>query len=129
MSLDVRLIRVVDGVDNCVYESNITHNLGIMADDAGIYEGIWRPYMLMDGYDGGWDVLEEIEFERSITIQAEMLIDPIEEGLKRLVFSPSKYKKHNPENRWGSYAGLVKFVSEYLEALKEYPDAIVEVSR
>lgn len=27
----------------CLYDANITHNLNRMADEAGIYEHVWRP--------------------------------------------------------------------------------------
>jgi hypothetical protein len=29
-----------------VYNANITHNLGKMAEKAGLYETLWRPYRL-----------------------------------------------------------------------------------
>ena len=29
--------------DETVYDANITHNLGKMAGEAGIYEALWRP--------------------------------------------------------------------------------------
>ena len=29
-----------------LYSSNITHNLGKMANEDGIYEALWRPYQL-----------------------------------------------------------------------------------
>lgn len=107
MSLDVYL-KVVRPTE--VYWANVTHNLNTMAKEAGIYEALWRP--------------DEI----NIT-QAGQLIPLLEEGLKKLMEDPEKYKKLNPENGWGSYNGLVKFVTGYLEACKENPDAMVEVSR
>jgi len=51
------------------------------------------------------------------------------QGLHNLKIEPERYKKFNPENGWGSYDGLVKFVENYLNACYEYPDADVEVSR
>ena len=47
MSLDVYLKR--EGVET-VYCANITHNLNVMAGKAGIYEALWRPYKLIEGY-------------------------------------------------------------------------------
>ena len=40
MSLDVKL---VDENGDYLYEDNITHNLGQMADRADIYKCLWRP--------------------------------------------------------------------------------------
>jgi len=94
--------------DGCVYSSNITHNLNTMAEAAGIYKELWRP--------------EEIEITH-----AKMLIEPLAAGLKKLRDDPGKFKPFNPKNGWGSYEGLVAFVSEYLEMCREHPDAQVSV--
>jgi hypothetical protein len=98
------------GVDTRVYSSNITHNLGKMADAAGIYEHLWRP--------------EEI----GIT-HAKQLIEPLTNGLELLKSDPGKFEIHNPDNGWGNYEGLVAFVQSYLEACKQYPEASVSASR
>jgi len=95
---------------NEVYWANITHNLDKMAEAAGIYEHLWRP--------------DEIKITK-----AKELIEPLRQGLHNLKSEPERYKKFNPENGWGSYDGLVKFVENYLNACYEYPDANVEVSR
>jgi hypothetical protein len=95
---------------NEVYWANITHNLYKMAEAAGIYEHLWRP--------------DEIKITK-----AKELIEPLRQGLHNLKSEPERYKKFNPENGWGSYDGLVKFVENYLNACYEYPDADVEVSR
>ncbi len=96
--------------DDDAFSANITHNLNRMADAAGIYKELWRP--------------EEI----GITT-AEQLIAPLEAGLVRLKADPDKYAEFNPENGWGNYDGLVRFVSDYLAACKESPAALVRVSR
>lgn len=93
-----------------LYSRNITHNLGKMAEAAGIYQHLWRP--------------EEL----GITTAAQ-LIEPLRAGLKRLEESPAEFKKHNPANGWGAYEGLVDFVREYLDACEKYPNAIVRASR
>jgi hypothetical protein len=93
-----------------VYSANITHNLITMAEKAGIYEHLWRP--------------DEINITK-----ASQLIEPLKEGLDKLKSEPDKYKKFNPENGWGNYEGLVRFVENYLNACIEYPDADVDVSR
>lgn len=99
-----------DDDSNGVFHANITHNLGLMADKAGIYKPLWRA--------------EENEF-----IYANQLIEPLEKGLTTLKENPEKFKTYNPSNGWGSYEGLVYFVETYLEACKEYPNAKIETSR
>lgn len=107
MSLDVYLT-LPNGEE--VYTDNITHNLNKMADAAGIYNCLWRP--------------DEINITK-----ASELIEPLTEGLSKLMFHPEVYKAYNPENGWGSYDGLVKFVQEYLDECKDHPDAQVSVWR
>ena len=93
-----------------LFNANITHNLGEMARKAGIYHYLWRP--------------EEID----ITFASE-LIDPLTLGLEELKENPDTYKKLNPKNGWGCYEGFVEWVERYLEACKENPDALINVSR
>jgi hypothetical protein len=93
-----------------VYSRNITHNLGEMADKAGIYYACWRPE------EKGWKLAKDIT-------------PALERGLKDLKKRPEYYKKFNSENGWGLYEHFVPFVEEYLEACKEYPDAEIGVSR
>ena len=95
---------------NDVYSANITHNLGKMAEAAGLYEPLWRP--------------EEI----GIT-QAYQLIDLLVSGLRELCRDPERFRSLNPPNGWGDYEGLVSFVEKYLLACIKYPDATVEVWR
>jgi hypothetical protein len=93
-----------------VYSGNITHNLNTMAEAAGIYKHLWRP--------------DEIGIEL-----ASQLIEPLRAGLKSLRDYPETYKQFNPENGWGDYDGLVRFVAGYLAACEQHPDARVSVSR
>jgi hypothetical protein len=93
-----------------MYEANITHNLGRMAEAAGIYEHLWRP--------------EEIGITKAFE-----LIEPLTEGLQRLRDNPDHYKQFGPSNGWGSYDGLVDWVGRYLVACKDNPDGEIEVSR
>lgn len=93
-----------------VYSGNITHNLNKMADEAGIYEALWRP--------------EEINAHF-----AKELVPLLTDGLRKLLDEPDKFKQFNPSNGWGNYEGLVQFVTNYLNACLQYPDAIVRVSR
>lgn len=116
MSLDVYLTHKKwgsfgrPGEEEEVYAGNITHNLGKMADEAGIYYAMWRP--------------EEIE-----KTKAGEIIDLLEKGLEDLKARPEHYKKFDSPNGWGMYIHFVPFVEEYLDACKKHPTAIINVSR
>jgi hypothetical protein len=99
-----------DGPTEEVYSANITHNLGPMANAAGIYEALWRPD------------------ENGIT-HARQLIEPLSVGLAKLTSDPDGFSVHNPPNGWGSYESLVNFVRDYLAACVTWPDAEVSVWR
>jgi hypothetical protein len=101
---------MVGGDNGEVYSANITHNLNKMAEEAGIYQHLWRP--------------DEI----NVDIASE-LIDPLTQGLIRLAADPDKFKQFNPSNGWGDYQGLVSFVAQYLDACQKFPFAVIEVSR
>ncbi len=107
MSLDFS-IRRVEEVG--VFSANITHNLGEMAEAAGIYKALWRP--------------EELGVET-----AGELIPILEEGLAKLKANPVEYEKYNAENGWGLYEHFVPFVAEVLAACKEFPDGKPHASR
>lgn len=96
--------------DTEVYSANITHNLGKMASEAGIYQHLWRP--------------EELGIHK-----AKDLIEPLTEGLTLLRSDPARFKAFNPENGWGNYEGLVEFVDKYLNACIEFPNADVRIWR
>lgn len=106
MSLDFSL----NAADECVFSRNITHNLGRMADAAGIYEVLWRPE------------------DNGIT-KASQCIEPLSVGLLDLVRNRAKYEAYNSQNSWGSYEHFVPFVTAVLTACCDYPDAEVSVSR
>ena len=106
MSLDVTLIE--DGEE--VYEANITHNLGKMADEAGIYYELWRP--------------KEVG-----ATHARDIIEAVQVGLKKMEDDPDKYKEWDSSNGWGLYIHFIPWIRNYLEACKEHPDAVIEVDR
>lgn len=113
-----------------IYDSNITHNLGKMADKAGIYEALWRPHRLKEGYNIHKDDYKaEWKFEEENAVTAKEIIPLLETGLADLKARPEYFKQFNASNGWGMYKHFVPFVSEYLEMCKEYPEAIVSVSR
>ena len=93
-----------------VFDYNITHNLGKMASEAGLYESLWRP--------------DEIGVTR-----ADQLVPLLLPGLALLRAEPDRFKALNPENGWGSYDGLVTFVEQYLQACINHPLASVESGR
>jgi hypothetical protein len=81
-----------------------------MADKAGIYYALWRP--------------EEIE-----KVKAKDIIELLEKGLADLKERPKYFEKFNSPNGWGMYKHFVPFVEKYLEACKEFPESIIEISR
>ena len=113
MSLDVSLM-VTKPV--AVYDNNITHNLSKMASEVklsnglSLYDVLWRP----DEH--------ELVFAKDI---AELL----DEGWNILLSQPERFEPLNPENGWGKYDGLCRFVYEYRNACWNEPDATIEVCR
>jgi len=124
MSLDVYLIgeeKRVECTCECghkhskivcetLYDSNITHNLINMADEAGIYETCWRP--------------EEIG-----ATKAKDIIGKLALGLDLMKKEPERFKKFDSSNGWGTYEQFVPWVESYLKACEENPEATIEVSR
>ena len=140
MSLDVELYRTfhvsydggetLEEKEECVYSANITHNLNEMAIEAGIYEALWRPHRLKEGYNiPEEDYKLEWEFEDENKVFAKDIIPILEEGLADLKARPKHFETFNSPNGWGTYKYFVPFVENYLEACKEYPDAIIRVDR
>jgi hypothetical protein len=124
-----------------VYSRNITHNLNRMAEAAGLYIALWRPGELLapeiaqkiraaEEVGNYHDADGVCEPEQSLpTVTGGDLIGALEAGLLLLESDPERFKVFNPENGWGDYEGLIAFVTDYLRACKEYPDAVVTVSR
>jgi hypothetical protein len=92
------------------FSANITHNLGKMADAAGIYSIVWRPE------------------ENGIT-QARQLIEPLRVAIADMKEQPMKYKNYDASNGWGTYEDFMPWLEKYLAACEEMPDAAVSVSR
>lgn len=93
-----------------LFSKSITHNLTKMAEEAGIYGILWHPET--NGIETASDMIPELT-----------------EGLRKLIEDPIKFQVFNPENGWGSYNVLVKFVDEYLQACLKHRDAIVVADR
>lgn len=113
MSLDVDLMVTKP---TSVYSNNITHNLGKMAgavqvtDELTLYDILWRPEE------------HNLKFAKDIA-------DLLHKGWAMLLADPMGYSEYNPENGWGSYEGLCRFVHDYRDACYEEPDAEIRVWR
>ena len=92
------------------FSANVTHNLGAMAREAGLYVCLWHP--------------EDIGITKAI-----QLIEPLRAGLALMKSDPERFKKYDPLNKWGSYDVFVPWIENYLKACEENPDADVSVSR
>jgi hypothetical protein len=107
MSLDITLMRV----QPCeVHWQNITHNLGPMAERAGLYGVLWHPE------------------DHGIKVAVD-LIAPLTKGIEAMKADPARFKALNAPNGWGTYDNFVPWLERLLSACREYPDATVEVSR
>jgi hypothetical protein len=93
-----------------LFSANITHNLGKMAEAAGIYYHLWRP--------------EEI----GITKAGE-LIAPLRSGLELMRSNPAQFEAHNAPNGWGTYKHFIPWIQNYLDACETWPDADVHADR
>jgi hypothetical protein len=93
-----------------LFHANITHNLGIMAEKAGIYKALWRPEE--NGYTCARDIITVLEI-----------------GLKKLRDKPDYYKQFDSPNGWGLYVHFVPFVESVLDACRQNPDAHLIASR
>ena len=114
MSLDVDLMVT----QPCsVYSGNITHNLGKMASEVKLsngmtlYQVLWRP-----------DEQVGLKYAKDIS-------ELLDEGWNILMADPEHFKKFDPDNGWGSYEGLEKFVYNYRNACWDNPDAELSISR
>ena len=107
MSLDVYL---TDANGEEVYSANITHNLNKMASEAGIYKCLWYP--------------DEI----GIT-HAKQLIEPLTAGVAKMATEKAHFEQYNAANGWGTWTNFVPWCARYLQACKDYPEALVRVDR
>jgi len=120
MSLDVSLIRkyhvsydngkTLEEKEEEVFSANITHNLGEMADNAGIYKACWRP--------------EEIE-----ATKAKHILPLLEKGYEELKTKPDYFKQFDSPNGWGLYKDFLPWIEKYLTACRKYPETIIRVNR
>jgi hypothetical protein len=93
-----------------LYDANITHNLGPMADLAGVYLPLWRP-----GKAG-------------VEVAAD-LIEPIRNGIEDMKARPDFFRQFDAENGWGKYRDFLPWLEELLAAREEHPKAKVGICR
>lgn len=93
-----------------VHEQNITHNLGAMAVEAGIYELLWRP-------------------EENGIKSAQQLIEPLKKATTEMRTDPARFKKHDASNGWETYEDFLPWLDRLLDACEANPGSIVVVSR
>ena len=89
--------------------ANITHNLGKMAAEAGIYDCLWHPG------------------EHGISL-AVHLISPLERGIADMKAKPEYYRRFDPDNGWGTYMDFVPWLERLLVACKFNPNGKIKVS-
>ena len=106
MSLDIYLIATRP---TTVFEANITHNLSLMADEAGVYKHLWRP--------------NEIGIDT-----ARQLVGPLKKALDLLKSDPERFRKFEHKNKWGTYDHFVFWLEKYLIACVENPDAEISIN-
>ena len=99
-----------DEGDYRAFDTNITHNLGEMADKAGIYECLWEP--LENNYKKAKDITPFV-----------ML------GLRVLKNNPKHFKQYSADNGWGTYEQFIPWLEELIEALIKHPNASIRVWR
>jgi hypothetical protein len=100
-----------------VYSANITHNLGKMAADVKLSNGMTL-----------YDILWRPDEQNNLKL-AQDISELLDEGFNILLSDPERFKKFDPENGWGSYDGLVNFVYNYRNACWDNPDAELSVNR
>lgn len=102
------------------WTSNITHNLGKMANNIPInykdtsttlYYVCWRP--------------EEIGIETVADILPCLI-----QGLHYMIDHREELEQYNPPNGWGTYEGFMKFLLNYKQACEDNnPDCTITASR
>ena len=113
MSLDITLYMEINtGGDTLrsviLFDANITHNLGKMADAAGLYPCLWRPHSC--GHTLAKDIIPELT-----------------RGYNKLKDNPLEFKEYDNPCGWGTYDTFLPWVREYLDACNEHPLASIDV--
>jgi hypothetical protein len=93
-----------------IHWQDITHNLGSMAEEAGIYRILWRA--------------EEEGIET-----AEQLIGPLAIAIVEMKKDPPRFKEHDSPNGWGIYDHFLPWLERLLCACARYHSAKVKTCR
>jgi hypothetical protein len=104
MSLDIWL---TDTVETTVVDKNITHNLGRMWSEAGVYDALYN----------------------SEGQTAKSVLPILHEGLRLMIADPERFKKFNAHNGWGLYEHALPWLGELIKEFEEYPNGIIGVSK
>jgi hypothetical protein len=86
---------------------NITHNLGKMAQELGVYYLLWR----------GADV----------TVASDML-EKLRAAILALETTPEEYHRYDAPNGWGKLEHFLKFLKTLEGMCREHPEAEVIIS-
>jgi len=121
MSLDISLYNTKKITCDCgrvheleteiVYDSNITGNLGTMADKAGIYDAIWNG-----------------NIEDKIIKNAGELGEILTPAIRRMDLSPDYYRQWSATNGWGTYEQFIPWLEQLRDKCLEFPEARIETS-
>ena len=93
-----------------LFSANITHNLGRLAEEAGVYLAVWRP-------------------EEAGINQAGQLIEPLSKAIELLKREPDRFRQFNAANGWGTYDQFLPWLQSYLDACLQHPTATVSAWR
>ncbi|WP_293914997.1 hypothetical protein [Deinococcus sp.] len=118
MSLDVYLIDRQPACRGCgrpdtdteLFSASITHNLGQMATEAGIYDAVWRPD------------------EHGYT-HAAHIIGVLAVGIAVMRAEPERFEVLSAKNGWGTYTQFLPWLNEYMLACERNPAALIVVAR
>ena len=110
MSLNIYFDDPTATYRSTIHDQNITHNLGEMAEAAGIYYILWHPK------------------DNGITTAAQ-LIDPLHKAITDMRARPEYYKQFNSPNGWGIYEDFITWLDELLNACQKYPKALISIGR
>lgn len=90
-----------------LFHTNITHNLSVMFDEAGVYQILWHG----DGSVAG-DVLPELE-----------------RGLALMRAESARFRRFNAPNGWGTYEQAVLWLEKVIEACRANPKGKLRCNR
>jgi hypothetical protein len=105
MSLDLYL--ECRACNQSFWTRNITHNLGPMWREAGVYDALYQ----------------------SQGMKADEVRAVVLAGLDAMKREPERFKAFNAPNGWGLHEHAVAFLESFIAAIYEHPDAVIRVSR